>query len=137
MHHCSPARRRYQRQSGRKKLTFGTMLAWLFLLMMIVVTLFPFWWVIRTIQPPEKEKPASLLPSLTWDNFRRVLGLEERGVTGNIDILLAARNSLIITMLSVFGSVIQRPGRLCLCAPALSAAQSSTFLYLMALMFPW
>ena len=52
---------------------------WVFMIIILFITLFPFWWVLRTALTTQGmifENTTSLLPvGFTWDNFRRVLGL--------------------------------------------------------------
>ncbi|GAA4475048.1 carbohydrate ABC transporter permease [Phytohabitans houttuyneae] len=63
----------------RKKLTPGRLLAWAVLVAVIVVTIFPFWWMVRTALTPAADlytDNAGLLPrDPTLVNFARVLGL--------------------------------------------------------------
>ncbi len=63
----------------RKKLSTGRVLGWLVMAAIIVVTLFPFWWMVRTALTPAADlytDNAALLPeNPTLINFLRVLGL--------------------------------------------------------------
>ncbi|MEM8861547.1 MAG: carbohydrate ABC transporter permease [Chloroflexota bacterium] len=62
-----------------QKLTIGRILLWLLMIIILFVTLFPFWWVLRTALTTQGQifnNTSSLLPvGFTWDNFARVLGL--------------------------------------------------------------
>lgn len=61
------------------KINFGRIAMWVLMIIILFVTLFPFWWVLRTALTTQGmifENTTSLLPvGFTWDNFRRVLGL--------------------------------------------------------------
>jgi multiple sugar transport system permease protein len=58
----------------------GTVVAWMVVIALTVLTLFPFYWALRTALSTQRDllsDPATLLPAnFTWDNFRSVLGLE-------------------------------------------------------------
>jgi multiple sugar transport system permease protein len=84
----------------------GRILAWLFLAVVLLVTLFPFYWILRTALSNNfalATNPASLLPAdFTFGPFRRVLGLAtlseaqaEGGSGASLDVLLYLRNSVI------------------------------------------
>ena len=92
------------------------MLAWLALILLLFITLFPFWWMLRTALTWPKalfENTGSLLPvQPTLVNFRRVLGLVDTqtnvalGGTGqSINFMRAMINSLVVTLLVVAGQV--------------------------------
>ncbi len=61
------------------KINFGRIAMWVLMIIILFITLFPFWWVLRTALTTQGmifENTTSLLPvGFTWDNFRRVLGL--------------------------------------------------------------
>ena len=63
----------------RKKITMGRVLSWTILALVIFVTMFPFYWMLRTALSNGRSLNAnssSLLPAdFTWGAFRRVLGL--------------------------------------------------------------
>ncbi|GAA3468466.1 carbohydrate ABC transporter permease [Nonomuraea roseola] len=84
------------------------LLAWACLALAIVITLFPFYWMLRTAITPGRELATDnfgLLPEHpTLVNFERVLGLaspeESRAAGGsgaNLDFFLYLRNSLVYT----------------------------------------
>jgi multiple sugar transport system permease protein len=64
---------------SRRKLSPGRVVGWIALIVFIVVTVFPFWWMIRTALTPAADlytDNAGLLPrNPTLINFARVLGL--------------------------------------------------------------
>ncbi|HTJ66359.1 MAG TPA: carbohydrate ABC transporter permease [Actinospica sp.] len=91
---------------SRKPLSFGRLLAWAYLLGVLFVTIFPFYWVLRTALSNNYSldtHPSSLLPTgFTWGAFERVLGISSNaealaqggsGATVNLGIYL--RNSVI------------------------------------------
>lgn len=59
--------------------SIGRILMWVLLGIILFLTLFPFWWVLRTALTTQTQifdNPTSLLPvGFTWFNFERVLGL--------------------------------------------------------------
>lgn len=64
----------------RPRPSIGRILAWAFLIAVIVVTLFPFYWMLRTAlstNPGLQADPTSWLPpEFTWGAFERVLGMQ-------------------------------------------------------------
>ena len=89
-----------------KRINFGRLAMWLLLMLLLAITLFPFWWVLRTALTTSNmvfTDASSLLPvGFTWDNFLRVLGLlsaEEAVAAGGsgqtINFFLFLRNSFI------------------------------------------
>jgi multiple sugar transport system permease protein len=88
--------------------------AWIVFAILIIVTLFPVWWVVRTGLSTQKEiyvQTSSLLPvGFTLDNFKRVLGMfsaEEAiamgGTANKLDFWLYLRNSIIVSSITVVG----------------------------------
>lgn len=84
--------------------------------LVIFVTLFPFYWMLRTALSNGKSLPAasgSLLPAdFTWGAFRRVLGLgttaeaqAEGGSGAAINFWLYLRNSVIVSSVITVGQV--------------------------------
>jgi len=130
------------------KLSGGRIMAWAVMILLILITLFPFWWVVRTAFSTQKlllSDTTSLLPvGFTTDNFARVLGLLSTehaiaaGGTGQaINFFLFLRNSLIVTTLLVVGQVFFSA----LAAYSFARLQFPLrdkifFLYLTALMVP-
>ena len=98
----------------RRRLSAGTFAAWLVVGLAILITLVPFWWVVRTALSTKKDllaNPDSLLPvGFTWLNFGRVLGQVDTataialgGSGQKINFWLFARNSAIVTLVTVVG----------------------------------
>jgi multiple sugar transport system permease protein len=100
----------------RKKIKWGRIAAWTLMIVLIFLTLFPFWWVVRTAFSTNKllfTDTTSLLPvGFTLDNFARVLGLQSTaeavaagGSGQTINFFLFMRNSFIVTILLVTGQI--------------------------------
>ncbi|AXI76802.1 carbohydrate ABC transporter permease [Peterkaempfera bronchialis] len=95
----------------------GRIAAWIFLGAALLITLFPFYWMVRTALTPARGlfgDSSSLLPhSPTLVNFERVLGLttdaEARAAGGTgarIDFLLYLRNSIIYSVVIAVGQTL-------------------------------
>lgn len=93
------------------------MIAWFFVILAIVVTLLPFWWVIRTSLSNNKSliaHPDSFMPvDFTTINFARVLGMTDKatamaagGSGQTINFWLFLRNSVIVALLTVSGQTV-------------------------------
>lgn len=127
---------------------WGRIAGWSVIILLILLTLFPFWWVVRTALSTKQmllSDPTSLAPvGFTIDNLRRVLGLvslQEALAAGGsgqaINFFLFLRNSLIVSLLSV-------GGQLFFCSLAAYAfarlrfpmRDSLFFLYLTSMMLP-
>ena len=102
---------------SRARFPTGRTLAWFVVVLLIVVTLFPFWWVVRTaLTAPNMvyTNTSSLMPvQPTLINFARVLGLVDSqtaiaaggsGQTRNLFLFL--RNSFIVASLIAFFQVM-------------------------------
>ena len=87
------------------------------IILLLFITLFPFFWVVRTSLTPHKlifAESTSMIPSqLTLKNYARVLGLispEEAislGGTGqHVNFLINLRNSLVVAILTTFFQVL-------------------------------
>lgn len=105
----APARR-------RTRVGWGRALAWVALGVLLFVTLFPFYWMLRTALSTNTAlyaNPGSLLPvDFSWGAFERVLGMAtaeeaaaEGGTTGSIDLWLYLRNSVIVATAITVGQV--------------------------------
>lgn len=101
----------------RKPISIGRILAWAALIVMLLITLAPFWWVIRTSLSTNRElfaNATSLLPAgLTFGNYLRVLGfldteaaLAMGGSGQKINFFLYLRNSVIVSTLVVVGQLL-------------------------------
>lgn len=100
----------------RRPFPWGKLAAWTGLAILLFVTLFPFYWMLRTALtfPTSVFKDtSSLLPvDPTLINFQRVLGmvpLEKVVALGGsgqpVNFFLALRNSIIVSLLVVIGQV--------------------------------
>lgn len=102
--------------SGGKKVNVGRIVAWALLVLAIIITLFPFYWMLRTAFSTSKSlfsDPSSLLPvDPTLGAFKRVLGLAtveeaqaEGGSGASVNFLLYLRNSIIYSTVITAGQV--------------------------------
>ena len=102
---------------ARLRLPVGRTLAWTYLVGVLFVTVFPFYWVLRTALSNNYSldtHPSSLLPTgFTWGAFERVLGISSQaeaiaqggsGATVNLGAYL--RNSLIYASVLTFCVVL-------------------------------
>jgi ABC-type glycerol-3-phosphate transport system permease component len=102
-----------------KKIPLGRIVAWIYIALILIVTLFPFYWILRTALSNNfamSTDPSSLLPvDFTLGAFKRALGLAttaeaqaEGGSGAALDTPLFLRNSIIyssvLTALVVFFS---------------------------------
>jgi multiple sugar transport system permease protein len=105
----------------RSKVSVGRVVAWTYLVLVLVITIFPFYWIVRTALSNNyamATDPSSLVPvDFTFGAFKRALGLaspaeaDAQGGSGaSIDLILALRNSVIyaalLTVCTVFFSAI-------------------------------
>ncbi|MDR1426449.1 MAG: carbohydrate ABC transporter permease [Bifidobacteriaceae bacterium] len=103
---------------SRKKFGLGRTVSWILLGLFIFLTLFPFYWMIRTALSTTTALSAagnvgSLLPAdFTWGAIERVLGLataEEARAQGgsgaSMSFTLALRNSLIVASVTTLSQV--------------------------------
>jgi len=106
-----------QDAAGKPRRPLGRFFAWTLMILAILVTLFPFYWMLRTALSTTNalaSSPGSLLPvDFTFGAFKRVLGLAsvaeakaEGGSGASVNFWLYLRNSIIyatlITVLQVF-----------------------------------
>ncbi len=100
----------------RRGISWGHVAAWALMILAIFITLFPFWWVLRTALSTNgalASNTGSLLPAeLSFGGFRRVLGLattEEALAAGGsgaaLNFWLFLRNSVIAATLITIGQV--------------------------------
>ncbi|MGW0579553.1 carbohydrate ABC transporter permease [Streptomyces sp. NPDC002920] len=94
----------------------GRSLAWLYLALVVLVTIFPFYWMLRTALSSNfalLSHPSSFFPTgFTWGAFKRVLGLQsaaearaEGGSGASIDLAVYLRNSIIYATVVTFCQV--------------------------------
>src|SRR4051794_20497699 len=103
-------------EKHRQRMGVGRMAAWATLIIIILVTLFPFYWMLRTAFSTSNAlftDPAKLLPvDFTWGAFARVLGIAtpaearaEGGSGASVNFILYLRNSVIFAALATVGQV--------------------------------
>jgi multiple sugar transport system permease protein len=101
---------------AKKKVNIGRGFAWAVLVIMIIATLFPFYWMVRTAFSTSNSlfsDPGSLLPvDPTLGAFKRVLGLatpaeaQAQGGSGaSVNFLLYLRNSILYSTMVTVGQV--------------------------------
>lgn len=101
--------------TGSTKLGRGV--AWGYLVVVLLVTIFPFYWILRTALSNNfamSTDPSSLLPvDFTWGPFKRALGLAtpaeaaaENGSGAHIDLALALWNSVVYAGLLTLCTVV-------------------------------
>ena len=111
---AAPGSRTPGREAGR--LTAGRLVAWACLIAIIALTLFPFYWMLRTALSNGTTLATagtSWLPvDFTWGAFRRVLGLAsveeaqaEGGTGAAVDFWIYLRNSVFVAALITAGQV--------------------------------
>ena len=100
----------------KKGISPGRIAAWVCLIIIILITLFPFYWILRTSFSNGKSlftDPASLLPAdFTLGAFARVLGLAtqeqavaEGGSGASVNFFLYLRNSIVFAAVATVGQV--------------------------------
>ena len=100
----------------RRRIKPARIFAWIFLGLVVLVTVFPFYWMLRTALSNNYAlltNPASFLPvDFTWGPFLRVLGLQsveearaEGGSGASVDIWVYVRNSVIYAGVATFCQV--------------------------------
>lgn len=100
----------------RRSITPGRILAWVSLALVVLITLFPFYWMLRTAFSNGRSLAANssnLLPAdFTWGAFKRVLGLAtleeaqaEGGSGAAINFWLYLGNSVIVATIITAGQV--------------------------------
>ncbi len=126
----------------------NTIIAWAVITLAIIVTLLPFWWVIRTALSSQKSviaHPESFLPvDFTTINFARVLGMTDKataiaagGSGQTINFWLYLRNSIIVVLLTVAGQTFfSSMAAYAFARMRFPLRNQIFFLYLAALMIP-
>ncbi len=100
----------------KSQINIGRILMWAVLALIIFLTLFPFWWAIRTALTTQTQifqDTSSLLPvGLTLDNFARAMGLidtqtalQAGGSGQSLDFFLFLRNSIFFATAITIGQV--------------------------------
>ncbi len=108
-------------RAARRRPPIGRVLAWTYLAGVLFITIFPFYWVLRTALSNNYSldtHPSSLLPTgFTWGAFERVLGISSQaqalaqgGSGASVHLGIYLRNSLIyasvLTVCVVFCSAL-------------------------------
>jgi multiple sugar transport system permease protein len=99
-----------------RRINLGRLAAWIAMIILILITLFPFYWMLRTAFSTSKSlftDPTSLLPvDFTTGAFQRVLGLAtpaeaqaEGGSGAAVNFWLYLRNSVIFATFATAGQV--------------------------------
>lgn len=99
------------------KFPFGKVLAWTAMALIIIASLFPFYWILRTAlstNPSLVQQPTKLLPpEMSLDGFRRVFGTQSgdaaiaAGGSGQeINFWTYLRNSVVVATLVTVGQVL-------------------------------
>lgn len=99
-----------------RRFGWGRLLAWTVLVILLLITLFPFYWMVRTAFSTNQllaSQATNLLPAgFTLDGFRRVFGLvsteealAQGGAGGQIHFWLYLRNSVIVSTVITVGQV--------------------------------
>ena len=114
---ATPAKKSAHAPKERSRVNFGRLGAWIVLWLFILLTIFPFYWMLRTGLSNNKALAASsnsLLPAdFTLGAFKRVLGLStvaeaqaEGGSGASINFWLYLRNSIVVATLITLGQVV-------------------------------
>lgn len=113
--------REAQSARTRRKSGLGRVLAWVAMVLLLIITLFPFYWILRTALSSNSAlyaNAASLLPvEFTWSGFARVFGMQsveeaiaDGGSGAHMDFWLYLRNSVVVatavTVCQVFFSAM-------------------------------
>ena len=99
-----------------RRVSPGRIVAWVAMIAFLIVTLFPFYWMLRTALSTTRSlpsAPSSLLPvDFTWGAFERVLGLGSRaqaiaegGSGASVNFWLYLRNSVVYAGSVTIGQV--------------------------------
>ena len=102
------------RKQSKPSVSSQQIFAWIFLTFVIIVTLFPVWWVVRTGFSSKQEiyvDTFNLMPvGPTLNNFKRVLGMfsseeavAQGGTAGRMDFWMNLKNSLIVSTTTIVG----------------------------------
>lgn len=118
----------------------GKVVAWLVVFGLAVITLFPFYWALRTALSTQRDllaDPATFLPAnFTWSNFRTVLGLEE-GTARTFDFWTYLKNTVIVsTIVSVSQILFSSMAAFALARLTFPMRDKIFLLFLSALMIP-
>ena len=113
---AAPATKNPARRKPQRRISAGRVLAWAAMIGFLILTLFPFYWMLRTALSTTRSLPSapnSLLPvDFTWGAFERVLGLGTRaqavaegGSGASVNFWLYLRNSVVYAGAVTLGQV--------------------------------
>ncbi|MBW3069092.1 MULTISPECIES: carbohydrate ABC transporter permease [unclassified Actinomyces] len=105
-----------QRRSDKRGLSVGRVIAWIFMALVMVVTILPFYWVLRTALSSNAgitSDPTSILPvDINLRGFARVFGMQsteealaDGGSGASMNFWIYLRNSVIVATLVTAGQV--------------------------------
>ncbi|WP_136193688.1 MULTISPECIES: carbohydrate ABC transporter permease [Actinomyces] len=105
-----------QRRSGKNSLSVGRVIAWIFMALVMIVTILPFYWVLRTALSSNAgitSDPTSILPvDFNLRGFARVFGMQsteealaDGGSGASMNFWIYLRNSVIVSTLVTAGQV--------------------------------
>ncbi|HWM36436.1 MAG TPA: carbohydrate ABC transporter permease [Streptomyces sp.] len=105
------------RKRGRRRLSYGRLLAWAAMIVITLITLFPFYWMLRTAFSTNTalaQAPSSPLPvDFSFGGFLRVFGLQstedalaEGGAGGSLGFWRYLANSVLVSTLITFCQVL-------------------------------
>lgn len=100
----------------RRGIRWGRVAGWICMILLLLITLFPFYWMLRTALSTNAmlaSQADNLLPAgFTLDGFRRVFGLvtledslAQGGAGGRINFWLYLRNSVVVATSITLGQV--------------------------------
>ena len=103
-------------RTPRKPLNVGRVVAWATMIIIILITVFPFYWILRTSLSTSRSlflEPGNFAPvDFTLGAYKRVLGLSstaqaqaEGGSGASVDFLLYLRNSAVFAVVATAGQV--------------------------------
>ena len=130
------------------KLNLGRIAMWVLMIIILFLTLFPFWWVLRTALTTQGlifENTTSLAPvGFTWDNFARVLGLVDTsealaagGSGQSINFFRFLMNSFVFsTIITVFQVAFSTMAAYAFARLRFPGRDAIFLLYVSALMVP-
>ncbi|WP_309237840.1 carbohydrate ABC transporter permease [Streptomyces albidus (ex Kaewkla and Franco 2022)] len=104
-------------KQGRRPFSYGRLLAWAAMIVITLITLFPFYWMLRTALSTNTalaQAPASPLPAdFSFGGFLRVFGLQstedalaEGGSGGSLDFWRYLANSVLVSTVITFCQVL-------------------------------
>lgn len=113
----SPQVKELSKHHAGPKKTLGYYLAWACLIFLLIVTILPFYWMVRTSLSSStglSQNPGSLWPSdPTLDAYRRVFGLvdlqenlDQGGAGASLNFWLYLRNSAIVAIVVMVGQTL-------------------------------